>query len=75
MVHSSEQVTADTKEILHGSVDREKALRVCGGFEPAHLSLAWSRWLVGDLRTIVGILVRAVDHRRHHGSVRRWVAA
>ena len=46
VVNRSEQVTADTEEVLHESVHREKPLRVRGGFEPAHLSLALSRRLM-----------------------------
>ena len=63
-----------TKEILHESVDREKPLRVRGRFEPAHLSLALSRRLMRDLRSVVLVLPRAVNYRRHHGAVRRGVA-
>ena len=33
-------MSPDPEEIQHESVDREKPLRVRGGFEPAHLSLA-----------------------------------
>ena len=57
MVNDSEQVTAHAEEIEYETLDREKPLRVPGGFEPAHLSLALSRWLVRDLRSIVHILV------------------
>ena len=39
MVDGPHEVTADTKEILHASVHREKSLRVRGGCEPVHLSL------------------------------------
>ena len=46
VVNSSEQVTAHAEEIQHEAVDREKSLRVRGGFEPAHLSLSLARWLV-----------------------------
>ena len=75
VVHSAEQMPADAKEILHGSVHREKPLRVRGGFEAPHLALPLPGRLVGDFRQIVRVLVRAVDHRRHHGPERRWVAA
>ena len=34
-----QEVAADTKEILDGSVHREKPLRVGRGCEPAHLTL------------------------------------
>ena len=74
MVNRSEQVAADAKEILHESVDREKPLRVRGGSEPAHLSLALSCRLMRDLRAVVLVLPGAVHHGRHHGAVRRGVA-
>ena len=46
MVDGPEQMTANTKESLHGSVRREKPLRVCGRFESAPLSLALAGRLV-----------------------------
>ena len=70
-----QEVAADTKEILHGSVHREKPLRVRGGLEPPHLALPLPRRLVGDFRPIVRVLVRAVDHGRHHDAAGRWVTA
>ena len=75
MVNGPEEVAADTKEILHGSVYREKPLRVRGGFKPAHLSLALSGRLMRDLRSVVLVLPRAVHDGRHHGTVRRRVTA
>jgi len=75
VVNRSEQMSIDTKEILHGFVHREKSLRVGGGLELAHLSLALPRGLMRHLCAIVGVLFRAVDHRRHHGPERRRVAA
>jgi 23S rRNA-/tRNA-specific pseudouridylate synthase len=60
MVDGPQQVAADTKEIRNESVDREKTLRVRGGFEPSHLSLALPRGLMGDLRSIVFVLPGAV---------------
>ena len=41
-----QEMAADAKEILHGSVHREKPLRVRGGCEPAHLSFALPRGLM-----------------------------
>ena len=68
MVDGPQQVAADTKEILNESVDREKTLRVRGGFEPPHLSLALPRGLIRNLRSIVFVLPRAVDHGRRCGA-------
>jgi hypothetical protein len=61
-------VTADAKEILHESGHREKPLRVLGGCEPAHQSLALARRLMRDLRSDVFVRLRAVHHGRHHGK-------
>ena len=51
VVHSSEQVAANTKEMLNGSVHRENPLRVSGRFEAAHLPLPLAGRLVpSDIR-------------------------
>ena len=44
---------ADPEEIQYESVYREKPLRVRGGLEPAHLSLALPRRLMRDLRCVL----------------------
>ncbi len=75
MVNGSEQVTAHSEEIQHEAVDREKPLRVRGGFEPAHLSFALPRGLMRDLRAIVFVLPGAVDHGRHCGAPLRSYGA
>ena len=75
MVNGPQVVAAHTKEILNRSVHREKALRLRSGFEAPHLALALPGRLVGDLRAIVGVLVRAVNHRRYHGVAGRRIAA
>ncbi len=71
MMDGPQEVAADTKEILHGSVHRKKPLRVRGRFEPAHLALALSGRLVRDFCTIVRVLVCDVDDGWHHSLVRR----
>ena len=70
-----QEVAADPKQILNGSVHREKPLRLASGFEPAHLSFSLPGRLVGDFRPIVRVLVRAVNHRRHYGAAGRGVTA
>ena len=70
-----EQVAADPEEILDDAVHRGKPLQMGGRIEPAHLSLALPSRLVGDFGAVVPVLVRAVNHRRHHGAERRRVAA
>jgi len=74
VVHSSEQVTAHAEEIECEALDGEKPLCVSGGLEPAHLALALPGRLVGEFRPIVRVLVRPVNHRRHHDAERRRVA-
>ena len=55
-------MTSHTKEIVNESVHRQEALRVRGGFEPAHLSLAVPRRLMGNLRSIVLVPPGAVHN-------------
>ena len=68
-----QEVAADTKESVDRSVHREKPLRVGSRCAPAHLTLPRPGRLVGDCRPIVRVLVRAVDHGRHHGAAGRGV--
>jgi hypothetical protein len=75
MMDGPQEVAADPKQILNGSVHREKPLRLASGFEPAHLSFSLPGRLVGDFRPIVRVLVRAVNHRRHYGAAGRGVTA
>ena len=75
MVNSSKQVTTHAEEIEYEALDREKPLCVSGGLEPAHLALALPGWLVGDLVPIVRVLVRSVNHGRHHSAAGRRVTA
>ena len=75
VVNRSEQVTADTEEVLHESVYREKPLRVRGGFESTHLSLALARRLMRDLRSIVLVLPGVANDGRHDRAVGRRIAA
>ena len=75
MVSRPQHVTSHTKEIPHESVYRQKTLRVRGRLKPLHLSLALAGPLVRHLRSIVLVLPRAVNNRRHDRAVRRRVAA
>ncbi len=75
MMDGPQEVAADTKEILDRTVHREKPLRVGSRFEPAHLTLPLPGRLVRDFGPIVRVLVRAVDHGRHHGAAGRGVTA
>ena len=40
----SQEVAADSKEILHGAVHREKPLRVRGGRKTPHLAFPLPGW-------------------------------
>ncbi len=73
VVDNAEQMSAQSKEVLYGSVHREKPLRVGSRFEPAHLTLPLPGRLVRDFGPIVRVMVRAVDHGRHHGAAGRGV--
>ena len=74
-VSCPEQVAADPEQILDDAVHRCEPLQVGGRLEPAHLPRALTRRLMRDLRAVVFVLPSTVDHRRHHGAVRRRVAA
>ena len=63
-------MSPDSKEILHNSVYRREPLHVGGRREAPHLALPLTRRLVGDLGSIVRVLISCVDHRRHHGTAR-----
>ena len=75
MGDGAQQVTSDTKEILHKSVHRQEALRVGGRFEPSHLPLALPRRLMRAFRSIVLVSGGAVHHRRHGPAVGSRIAA
>ena len=65
----------DAKEIPNEVVHRQESLRVRGGFEPSHLSLALAGRLMRDFGSIVLVPLRAVHDSRHYEAVRRRVAA
>ena len=54
--------------------NRRESLRLTRRFEPAHLSLALSGWLMGDFGPVVRVLTRVVNHRRHDRPVRCPIA-
>ena len=61
-------MSPDSKEMVHNSVYRPEPLHVGGQREAPHLGLPLTRRLVGDLGSIVRVLIGDVDHRRHHGA-------
>jgi hypothetical protein len=52
-------VTPHAKEVPNESVHREEPLRMRGGFEPPHLSLALPGRLMRDFGSIAFVLPRA----------------
>ena len=57
-------MSPDSKEILHNSVYRCEPLHVGGRREAPHLALPLTRRLVGDLGSIVRVLISDVDYGR-----------
>ena len=75
MVNGSQEVTTDPKQIQQDAVHQQESLRMCGRGEPPYLSLALAGRLVGDFGAIVGVLVCAVNHRRHDRAMHCRVTA
>ena len=70
-----QQVSAYPEEILYEAVHSCEALHLGGRLEAPHLTLALPSRLMGNFGSIVGVLVRGVDHGRHHGPTSRRIAA
>ena len=70
-----QEVSTDSEEILHDTVNRREPLELSGRLEAPHLALPLTRRLVGDLGSIVRVLISDVDHGRHHGAARGGVGA
>ena len=75
MVSRPQEVSTDSEEILHDTVNRREPLELSGRLETPHLALPLTRRLVGDLGSIVRVLISDVDHGRHHGAARGRVGA
>ena len=73
MVSRPQEVSTDSEEILHDTVNRREPLELSGRLEAPHLALPLTRRLVGDLGSIVRVLICDVDHGRHHGAARGGV--
>ena len=56
-------------------MNRREPLELSGRLEAPHLVLPLTRRLVGDLGSIVRVLISDVDHGRHHGAARGGVGA
>ena len=63
-------MSPDSKESLHNAVYRREPLHVGGRQEAPHLALPLTRRLVGDLGSLVRVLISDVDYGRHHGAAR-----
>ena len=70
MVSRPQEVSTDSEEILHDTVHRREPLALSGRLETPHLALPLTRRLVGDLGSMVRVLISDVDHGRHHGAAR-----
>ena len=75
MVSRPQEVSTDSEEILHDTVNRREPLALSGRRETPHLALPLPRRLVGDLGSMVRVLISDVDHGRHHGAARGGVGA
>ncbi len=75
VVNRPQQMSTHPEEILHEAVHGHEALDVGGRLEAPHLALALTGRLVGDFGSIVRVLIRGVDHGRHHGTMSRRVTA
>ena len=70
MVSRPQEVSTDSEEILHDTVNRREPLELSGRLETPHLALPLTCRLVGDLGSIVRVLISDVDHPRHHDAGR-----
>ncbi len=75
MVSRAHEVPPNPEKVLDDSVNGEEALRLAWRLEPAHLSFPLPGRLVGDLRSVVGVLPRIVDNGGHGGSMSGAIAA
>ena len=75
MVSRPQEVSTDSEEILHDTVNRREPLELSGRLETPHLALPLTRRLVGDLGSIVRVLISDVDHGRDHDAGRGGVGA
>ena len=64
MVNCFEVVPTDSKQVLAGTVNREKTLSLCHRFEPSHWPLLFTSVLMGDFCPIVFVLACSMDQGR-----------
>ena len=58
-------MSANAKQVLHDTVDGQKALSLSRRLESPHLSFSHSSRLVRNLGAIVSVLLDVVAHLRH----------
>ena len=75
MVSRPQEVSTNSEEILHDTVNRREPLELSGRLETPHLALTLSGRLMGGLRAVVRVLIGAVKHRWHHRATGGRVAA
>ena len=64
MVNCFEVVPTDSKQVLAGTVNREKTMSLCHRFEPSHWPLLFTSVLMGDFCPIVFVLACSMDQGR-----------
>ncbi len=74
-MHGSEEMTADSEEVLDHAVNRGEPLEMGRGLEAPYLPFPLARGLMGHFGPIVCISIGPVHDRGHHGAVRGRAAA
>ncbi len=68
-------MTSDAKEVLDESMHGQESLRLSRRLEPSHLSLSLTRRLVGNLSSVVSVLLGGMDYRWHDLAMSGRVAS
>ena len=71
----SQEVSTDSEQILHDTVNRREPLELSDRRETPHLPLTLADRLMRDLRAFVRVLIGAVEHRWHHRATGGRVTA
>ena len=61
VVSRSQEVSTDSEQILHDTVNRREPLELSGRLETPHLALTLSGRLMGDLRAVIRVLIRCSE--------------
>ena len=67
-------MSADAKQVLHDTMDGQKALSLSCRLESTHLAFSHPSRLVRHHNAIVGVLLHVVTHLRQHCSLGCTVA-